>query len=367
MDGNAKKHGESLVQNNMPVAKERVEITSVQDTPATNGRRKTYSQNWPAYNKAEVYLGDLFPAIASKLVKVVRQPDQTKGRPRLPLHDILFACIYGIYCNKSGRKIESDLRAAQRQGYIYSVPPYNTISRYMRNPALTPILTDLITVSAAPLEQHEDSFAVDSTGFSTSNFIRWFNKKYGKETDNREWVKFHFASGVNTNIISAVQVSGWNAHDTTFFAPLVGRTAQAFPLSMVLADKAYLSRKNLEIARSLGATAYIPFKSNTVQPERDGSAWSDMYYEFSENHAEWKRRYTKRNNVETSVSMMKKVQWYALRSRIYEAQVNEALCKALCHNIVVLIHSMFGLDIKIEFGHPMKESTVVSGMKSRKS
>jgi len=46
-------------------------------------------------------------------------------------------------------------------------------------------------MSALPLKAVETDFAVDSTGFSTSRFIKWFNKKYGQEVDNREWVKLH--------------------------------------------------------------------------------------------------------------------------------------------------------------------------------
>jgi hypothetical protein len=37
-----------------------------------------------------------------------------------------------------------------------------------------------------------------SSGFSTCRYVRWFNKKHRRETDNREWVKVHLLCGVNT-------------------------------------------------------------------------------------------------------------------------------------------------------------------------
>ena len=43
--------------------------------------------------------------------------------------------------------------------------------------------------------------------------------------------------------------------------------------------------------------------------------------------------------------MMKRKFGDSLRSKTDMAMVNEALCKVLCHNIVVLIHEMFELGI----------------------
>jgi hypothetical protein len=63
-------------------------------------------------------------------------------------------------------------------------------------------------LSSLPLKGIEQHFAVDSSGFSTCRFVRWFNKKYGREVDNREWVKVHLMCGVETKIVASVDVSG---------------------------------------------------------------------------------------------------------------------------------------------------------------
>src|SRR5262249_53684665 len=76
---------------------------------------------------------------------------------------------------------------------------------------------------------------------STCRFVRWFNKKYGREIDNREWVKVHLMCGVDTKIVTSVDVSGWAANDTPYFVPLLERTAKYFQIQEVSADKAYLS------------------------------------------------------------------------------------------------------------------------------
>ncbi len=61
------------------------------------------------------------------------------------------------------------------------------------------------------------------------------------------------------------------------------------------------------------------------------------------------QQYHKRSNVESTFSMIKAKFGDSLRSKTETAQVNEALCKILCHNICCLIQSMFELDIKPEF------------------
>jgi len=59
-------------------------------------------------------------------------------------------------------------------------------------------------MSAQPLIPVETTFAVDSSGFSTGQFMRWLDVKYGKEEDRRMWLKLHLTCGTTTNIVTAV-------------------------------------------------------------------------------------------------------------------------------------------------------------------
>ena len=58
-----------------------------------------------------------------------------------------------------------------------------------------------------PLKSVETDFAVDSVGFSTGQFMRWLDVKYGKEEDRRMWLKVHLMCGVKTNIVTSVEIS----------------------------------------------------------------------------------------------------------------------------------------------------------------
>lgn len=306
---------------------------------------------WRNYNAAQSEEKTRFALLLGDLCLGVEQPEQRMGRPRLPMRDMIFACVYKVYVGFSSRRFGSDLKESQKAGLIHQAPHFNSVSNYFSNPKLTLILKELVTLSSLPLKAVETDFCVDSSGLSTSRFVRWFNKKYGRETDNREWVKLHLMCGVKTKIVTSVDVSGWKAHDTNYFVPLVESTARHFELGDVSADKAYLSRKNLEAVDGLGGVPYVPFKSNTLVPSEsiEESAWAKMYYLFRYNSEEFMESYHKRSNIESAFSMMKGKFGDSLRSKSDTGQINEALCKVLCHNICVLIQAIHALGIESTF------------------
>jgi hypothetical protein len=160
-------------------------------TTTTETVKVTYRQNWPAYNAAQTEEKARFIVLLNALCQLVQQPPQANGRPRLPVGDMIFACVYKVYCCFSSRRFMSDLREAQSKERIYNLPHFNSVSNYMVDPALTDTLSQLVTISSLPLKSLENHFAVDSSGFSTCRFVKWCNKKYGREMDNREWVKVH--------------------------------------------------------------------------------------------------------------------------------------------------------------------------------
>jgi hypothetical protein len=161
--------------------------------------RKTYPQAWPQYNAAQTHEKEHFAALLRDLCQGLRQPEPAKrnrGEQPIPIEDAMFAAIYKVYSTVSGRRFMSDLRDAQEKGYVNRMPSYNSIFRILESPAATPILHALIRATAAPLRAVESTFACDASGFSTSRFERWFDKKYGGTKSKRAWVKCHLMCGV---------------------------------------------------------------------------------------------------------------------------------------------------------------------------
>jgi DDE family transposase len=150
------------------------------------------------------------------------------------------------------------------------LPHYNSVFNYLESEALTPYLNELITLSAAPLKSIESDFAVDSSGFSTGQFMRWLDVKYGTKEDRRQWLKLHLMVGVKTNIVTSVQVSDEYAHDYSSFKGLVDKTvASGFQMKEVSADKGYLGASNMLATLQHGAIPYIRSKQTRFQTHAD--------------------------------------------------------------------------------------------------
>jgi len=244
----------------------------------------------------------------------------------------------------------SDSKIAKEMGLIDKVPCYASIGHFLQKEEFTPILKKLIHLSSLPLKEVEVDFAVDATGFSTSRFARWFDYKWGKEKKHRIWLKCHAMIGVKTNIITSVNITDGHSHDSPQLASLVEETSKTFGVREVSCDRAYSSRKNLQLIEDVGAIPYIPFKSNVNGSRGHGSsAWKKMYHLFMYKHDEFMKAYHKRSNVETCFHMIKTKFRDNVRSKTKTAQVNEILCKVLAHNICVVIQEINELGLKGEF------------------
>jgi transposase len=309
---------------------------------------RTYTQDWRAYNAAQTHEKQEFLNLLRDLCAGVTEPEpQKNGRPRLPIQDAIFAACFKVYSTVSARRFMTDLRDAEAKGYISKAPHFNSIFNYLESPDLTPILRAMITETSLPLKAIETDFAADSSGFTTSRFIRWFDHKYGKVRQQHEWVKVHLMCGVRTNIVTAVEIHGKDASDTKLLPALVDATAENFALSEVLADKGYGSKKNYKAIQRHGAVPYIAFKS--IHTGRTEGLWQRMYHLYQFHRREFLAHYNKRNNVETTFSMIKAKFGDHVRSKTDVAMVNEVLCKVLCHNIVCLIHESHELGIDMTF------------------
>ncbi len=328
-------------------------VTTVTETAKV---RLTYGQDWTNYNKAQCAEGDMFGPMLKDLCSTIEQPRQKgPGRPRMPVSDMAYNCVSRIYAGLSARRFDSGVREARADGMTNSDAHYNTILKYLRDPAMTPVLTALVSLSAAPLAEVETNFAADSTGFSTCNYERWYDHKWGKERSRNEWVKLHAMCGVKTNVVTSVRLSDGFSSDTNYLPALVDETAERFTLGKVTADKAYSSKKNLQAVEDAGAIPYIPFRGGwpalqlELMPELhpETSVFYRMKHMFIYQRELFLSHYHCRSNIETTFSMIKRKFGDALRSKSQTGQFNEILCKVIAHNICVLIAAVheFGLSV----------------------
>ena len=126
----------------------------------------------------------------------------------------------------SGRRFMTDLREAETKELVTKSPSFASNARYLENPELTTLLKTLIEQSAMPLKVVETDFAVDSSGFASTTYNRWFDKKWGKERSEAKWVKAHLMCGVKTHIVTSVEVTPTETADAPQLPALVNKTAK---------------------------------------------------------------------------------------------------------------------------------------------
>jgi len=316
--------------------------------------------SWHNYNKSQTKEKALFVNILADLADQIVEPRHQRGRKPRPLKDILFALVMKEYLNTSSRRVQSDLKLFAEAGFIDSEIPFNTLLDHLNRRDLKQIMIELVEISAMPLKQIEQDFAIDSTCFGTSRYATYFDLRWNKNQyrGGKIWRKCHAVCGVKTNVIVSVDITEGNVNDNTQFEPLAKGTARNFEIRDFLADKAYLSGKNFGLIQELGGQAFIPFKKNTTanshSPSKYRCYFKQAFRFFREHREKYLKRYHKRSNVESAFSMIKRKFGNNVKCKKEVSQDNEILAKILAHNVCVLIQEIFLNNIEINFDKESK-------------
>jgi hypothetical protein len=326
-------------------------------TPMADRLRPTYAQDWTSYNAAQTQEKEKAVGLLRELVSTVpelpRKPGP--GRKKLPIADVLMSAMVKVYIGWSGRRSMSEMRDLGSKGLLDKVPSYNSVFRYMENPALTPILVSLVQRAAMPLVGlgGQTDFAVDSTGISLRTYAPGYrDDKYGVPLPKQHgWVKLHAIVDTTSHVITSVVVKHGHGGDAPEFKPLVEQTvANGFKPKRLLADAAYSSHENVQCVVDLGAEPLIPFPIGRGFGADAPESYRAAYHFFQFNRPAFLSKYGKRQNVEATFSSFKRVVTDTLRSRSPDAQVNEALAAAVVHNVIQLVHAMYQLNFTPSFG-----------------
>jgi transposase len=311
-------------------------------------KRPTYPQNWNAYNLAQSTEKHRLQVLLADLCRTASEPaDPWTGRKRVSVADRLFSIVFKAYCGLSTRRYNCDLQDAHGRGHLSRPLHYSKVNAFITEEELTDPLRGLVAASALPLRAVETNFAVDSTGFSTNKFFRWFDEKYGVERSGHDYVKVHICAGVKTNVVTAVEIRERDANDCPLLPHLVKATAESFKLGDVCGDKGYLSAENVECIAGVGGTPFIAPKVNTTGAA--GGLFERMFHYYQFQRDDFLKHYHQRSNVESTFSAIKRKFGDSVRARNPVGMVNEVLCKIVCFNLTRVILSQIELGIEATF------------------
>lgn len=288
--------------------------------------------------------GDTWPtflAWLNALCKTVDDRLPAARRPRVRTGDVIFCLVVKVMLRQSYSLLDSLFHELNSEGYVEQLPARSTLANYLNDARLTPVLEKLIGRSSTPLRDTETHFAVDSTPFRLHQFAITVDKKTGKKVERRTWIRLHVICSVTTGIITAARATSRFVAEQRVFEPLLRDTAAlGFNIQGVSGDKNYLSRRHVELVRDMGATPYLTFKKNSRKKEGDSAAWVESFDRYRSASAEDLQRYRERSMVEATFSAIKRRTGWYIESKSETAQYNEALCKALSRNLIVLCQHM---------------------------
>ena len=139
-----------------------------------------------------------------------------------------------------------------------------------------------------PLQAIESDFAVDSRAFPLAALCNGCRRSTAtrKLIEKREWVKVHLMCGVKTNVVTAVEITDRYAGDCPQLQAFSRSDRAELRHEGSLADKAYLSKGNLQAVVDNHAMPYIPFKADSVATRKNKSTaplWKQMFHYYSYN------------------------------------------------------------------------------------
>lgn len=128
-------------------------VTETQTIATVQQVRKTYPQNWRAYDSAQINEKAKFQSLLRDLCSGIKeQPHLGRGRPKIPLADAIFCAVFKVYSTVSGRRCMSDIADAKEKGLISRAPCYASLFHVLESDAITPILEQLVVETANPLK-----------------------------------------------------------------------------------------------------------------------------------------------------------------------------------------------------------------------
>jgi hypothetical protein len=168
---------------------------------------------------------------------------------------------------------------------------------------------------------------IDSTGFRITHASQYYTERTGLR---RRYAKLSIGADVLQQIICTIKIRrAPTRHDNIDFGPMITRTSNILPLSVVTADKGYDSEDNHLLVRDyLNAFSIIPARYERVPIWRThGRYRKQMKRGYS------KLLYNQRNKDETIISVLKRLFGEYVRSRLVKTQNREISFRCIDYNM----------------------------------
>ena len=218
------------------------------------------------------------------------------------------------------------------------IPHYTTLQKFSSRINGT-LLEKIISSFILLLTNVRKIFTgIDSTGFKITHASQYYTERTGTR---RKYAKLSIGADVLQQIICTIKIRrAPTRHDNIDFRPIITKTSEILPLSVVTADKAYDSEENHVLVRELlHGFSIIPTRYENVPIwKTHGRYRKQMKRGYS------KLLYGQRNKNETIVSVIKRLFGEHITSRLVRTQNRELSFRCIAYNT----HRITNLTIIID-------------------
>lgn len=187
---------------------------------------------------------------------------------------------------------------------------------------------------------------IDSSGFKATHASQYYTER--AKLRRRKYIKLSLAAEVLQQIICTIKIRrAPTRHDNIDFGPLITKTSEILPLSVVIGDKAYDSEVNHILVRDiLHALSVIPARYEHVPIRNTHGKYRKLM-----KHGYSKLLYSQRNKDETIISVIKRLFGEHITSRLVKTQNRELSFRCIAYNIHRLTNILviFVVSTKPEF------------------
>jgi Transposase DDE domain len=311
-------------------------------------KRPTYPQDGPRYRMARRILMRALPlatrALANSVFPVERSSAGKKGRPRIPIRDLIVCVALRTIYGRGGDLTQAfvdDFHASKllyRRPHLYAAPPaVATITMNMRKERLAKAFRALIVASNGPYLAKKTRIGIDGSEFNTPTTTERGGETKKPRLVNITTVKLHAAVDVDTGFIVDCTVTPGKSGEAEQALILLEEARKTHFVVGFCADKGYVAEYLFTFCEKHNIEIAIPIKSNTSD---EGDAVIARYARAWPNRSEESKAfYGRRGICESAFSRIKRLTDEDLRGRTLAAQIVELLSHVLVANVASLIAS----------------------------
>ena len=206
------------------------------------------------------------------------------------------------------------------------IPHFTTLQKFtdrITNSLLEKIISSFIVISGTK----HIFVGIDSSGFKITHASQYYTERTGFR---RRYAKLSIGADMLQQIICTIKIRrAPTRHDNMDFRPIVTRTSDILPVSVVIGDKGYDSEDNHSLVREdLHAFSVIPSRYECVPIWRThGRYRKQMKRGYS------KVLYNQRNKDETVISVIKRLFGEHQMSRLTRTQNRELSFRCITYNM----------------------------------